>query len=439
MSTVSIPETMPNSANPFLDEAVLQANMNAVPVEQLAGQLATELMPPSSPNALGALTVELALKSSAEVINGNQDHEQPNPYHAFQLNKVRETYYFANEKAKKMYGEVLLSENIPEWLLQPFGGKDVSPTALIDSFNKQVVNERTQESKPVVSDESLTNLLQWHNHVQGEKQKVFEAQTIAPMRERMIGRMQQAEAEGWIKSGTLSAERIELINRATVYIDDKMGLDDKFHGFMGMAHAYAKGKTEWGDAQIVMSDPTVTKFSLAKLEKVFTHEMVHVLTGQTPHLQSYDDRRSIEEQQADRNDKGGYGMSRLVGENEAGTGLNEAVTEHFARALISGNIDKLQPLGGSYNGQRYLLRALCRRGKQSIDPRIFVQAMFADTPNSDRTITAAEPVELTDLRTALSDAYPTRNIPEEIKHQLSVASMAGGLVVGPVRKFAKTL
>jgi hypothetical protein len=439
MSLAPSAETVSPPMNPFLAEIPPHLIWDNLSVEPSAEQATNELLPPSSPKALGALTVELALKSSAEIVSGARDPEQPKPYDVLQLKDLRDTFYFTNEKDKKVYGEVLLSENIPEWLLQSFGGKDVTPNGLIESFSATTVDEQTQETKSLVSDESLINLMQWHNHVQGEKQKVFETETIAPMRQRMMERVLQAEADGWLEPGTVTAERLDLINTTLVYIDDKMGIDNHFHGWMGQAQAYAHGRTIGNLPQIVMAAPTAAKFSQAKLEKVFTHEMVHVLTGYTPHVQSVDTYKSFTQEEADRKDTGEYGMRRLLGDNDAGTGLNEAVTEHFARALISGNIDKLQPLGGSYNGQRYLLRALCKRGEQPIDPRLFVQAMFADTPNSDRTITTSEPFELTELRAALSDAYPGRNIPNEMKNQLDVAAMAGGLVVGPVRKFAKAL
>lgn len=420
---------LPQEPNPFLADKLPDITSDLLS-DNYSAQVNHEITPPSSPNAYGALVVKQAIHDSFKLA-GTTHTEEANRDQAILLKRLRQTYCLADRQNKDSYGEILLSENVPEWLLQPFGGKNVTPSGLIDAIvGAHSINGTDSHD---VANDSVLNLLQWHNHVQGEKQKAYEVAVTAPMRERFLERIQKAENNGWLKPGTVSPERIDLIKNVPVYLDDGMGLDKHFQSLTN-ATAYAQ-KAEDNERPFIVLSLEAVKQPFEKREKVFTHEMVHILAGLTP--QPFSPEVGLDEMQAQLEHSGEYGLHRVFGNNKVGNGVEEAVTEHFARALISGNIDKLQPLGGAYREYRYLLRSLCKRGVTPIDPRLFVQAMFADTPHAQPGVSDSEPEDVSALRLALTKAFPGRNISQEMTRQIDAAAEAGRSVLGPIIRFSR--
>ncbi len=207
-----------------------------------------------------------------------------------------------------------------------------------------------------------------------------------------------------------------------------MGLDETFSGAAeGYAHDLEK------------SPVIVFRFGSEKkteegIDKLFTHEMTHIITGHTPHgaWNGYNYKASS------------YGVERLFEETSAaGRSLNEATTEHFAIALMTGDMDTVRVFrkSGSYVPDRYLLNKLCTMGKEKISPRLFVRALFAGgSPQPGYSYKKLEVgTAVPELQASLERAFPGKKVLEELSNIEEFSLLGGPLSVGGIRKAVKKL
>ena len=420
-------ETQTIRENSFLSTALPPTNLEVIARDTTA----EALNPMTAPKALGAVAVYNSLIAAQAAVSGDgKAEESRNKSNGYELQSIRDVLASTGDKDKARIGNVLLGENPPEWLMASFGGPTAQPLDII-----KAITAKREDGEPSVSNETLGNLFEWHNHVQGKRQEQFEAEVIGPMRSVFAERLGAAVEKGWLPADTLDDKRRRLIAETPVYIDDGVGFDRIFSSLGGGAMAYSS--LGIANPHIVFAERHATK-STPMVEETFTHEMVHIVTGRSP------DETSIFNFSTDPNElAGSYGLERLGGEGNIGKGLNEAMTEHMAQALISGDIEKIRPWKGAYKAERYVLKALCNRGKIKISPIEFAQAMFAGVieNRSLRSFNdeSGEEPAIMKLKALLTEAFPDKDIVEFMKEKLAEPKMFGQISVGGAMKFVHKL
>jgi hypothetical protein len=311
-------------------------------------------------------------------------------------------------------------------------GQDMTPQSRLERFYATGT-----DGKPLVADETVANFLQWHANKLNMKQIDFERSVVAPLRTEYYNKLQQAVSDGWLSEGTLTEERVRRIFETPVMIDDDSGLDPSFRAIFGNADAHANSV---GAGVITFRHRTnVTDLSKKQQELVrrhFMHEMTHIITGFT-HVSSH----SMNSRDGER---GSYGLDRIFGYNStAGASLNEAVTEHFARALITGDIDTVMTprKGITYINDRFLLDRLCNAGSVRVSPRHFVSAMFAGDSYKDFAagMSTDEQVEVTQLRNLLDKAFPGGDVIERLNEVDRATLSPGYLSIGGIVKALRAM
>lgn len=309
--------------------------------------------------------------------------------------------------AEKLFG----AEPLPDSLAGELGGKDAA-----DLERLHFLNAATPGGNPRVSDETLIKLLAWHNARMIDRQQKYEQEKFGPMRARLIARLQWAEHDGWLDPGMLTASRMQLVQHTPVLLDDDLHF--RPHNKVPGSLAYT---THMGKSPSHILIKNADALSPQQSEYLFTHEMVHVLTGNSP-----DDAPSTKRESTTYHE--GYGLQRLFSsedEKKLATAINEGTTDFMALALLSGGIqasnlmrDMLIPgfvkQRPCYENAVYVLRKL------PIDPKLYFKALFegyagtdADTVHADaqmgRSDQAGELPErgprATQLQEELSDIF----------------------------------
>lgn len=347
------------------------------------------------------------------------------------LDEVRENFLDTDSSQKKRaVKSIFKAEDMPKWLVDGLGGDAITPEERFDRIS--AVDE---QGNNIVSDETLTNFLEWHAYRTEQKQIAFEKEVVAPLRQKYVERFQAAIDAGWLPADTLDESRMKRIMETPVYFDDDFGLDRLFGGFFGHAAAYANSETD--KPEIVLRYGT-DKNSLKKIDSTFTHEMTHIITGATPHR---DRPTGWEEAKATPT----YGLSRILDKDtHIGSNLNEATTQHFTQALLTGDIDSLHILGkGSiYMANRYFMKRLCTAGKIKISPRLFVRAMF-DGESYKKSSGHEGPSDtpaVRELRSAIEQAFPNGDAIKTLTETEQEYPITGGsLTLTGIRKVVKRL
>lgn len=374
---------------------------------------------PKHTKVLGRFAVERGLQEAAEIVNDRSGED-----YAFlrdrELDATRDHLRIQTPGDRRRIGKRMVKDGLPEWLKVSAG---------LDRPGKIVarLTEKTPDGTYAVEDATLQNILEWHNAQYNRNAERTEKETVSPMRERMITRLQSQVEKGSLPAALLPEETIDIIRNAPVHEDDGAGPDGRFRGGMiGAATAYAD--VERGSVVMrAIKDKAST-------EKTLYHELIHTITGVTS--------------KKDSGRQQGYGLARLwteedvYGNNRGLDVLNEAVTEHFAHVLYrDGNIDDIELLRmhGSYNQGLMLLKALCTKGQVPISPQLFVNAMLSGDQLESKGVNNPESRDaISELREALEAAFPGKNVIERIAAFDSFA-LTGSISLKEVRKFIRSL
>jgi hypothetical protein len=119
--------------------------------------------------------------------------------------------------------------------------------------------------------------------------------------------------------------------------------------------------------------------------------------------------------------------------------LNEAIVEHIAQSLISGNVDVVDPSderrdhSSTYLEERFILYALCSFGVKPVDIRVFIDAYFEDGAERERLGKDSAHYRLS---VVLQQAFPQSNIMSRLSMLESKDSLRG---TKKIISFAKSL
>jgi hypothetical protein len=361
-----------------------------------------------------------AVATAAEVAHG-QIIEQSEPTQEAQeaklkeeLEQARSDISAASPGERKAFGKRLFDDGLPGWLIASVGEDTPSKFA-------QKLTEKGEDGQYAVANSTLLNVLEWHNMNLEQKRLAAETELIGPMRERFIYRMQTAVDRQWIKPDMFTEEEAQLVRELPVYIDDGIGPDDNFRQrTAGSAEAYA-------DPGKYLALRT-TERNMDTTEHTFTHEMVHHMSGDR-HQDSTQGsllRYGLEKLLPRRvSESFGFRTVDLTQKDSRGLSLlNEATTDHFANALISGDIDTVRPFGlrSSYRTGQRLLKTLCTKGLKKINPAVFVRAMLAQESDDIYDDTPQPDVEA--LQTELAHSFPNVNVIDDVA-QMNTYAMTG--------------
>lgn len=361
--------------------------------EMAETMLPENILPPrTSPKILG----HDAVRASFDIAREDVGEEILHDYLQVVRNNFRDTDPLDK---KRVATNIFTVQEMPEWLLGSLGGAEITPEQRFDR-----ITATDENGKDIVSDETLINFLEWHAHRTEQKQIAFEKNVVTPLRLQYVERFKRAIKAGWIPADTLDEKRLSKIMETPVLLDDGFGGDEALGRRWAVASAYARAETS--EPMIVFRHGS-EKMRPNSFDRLFTHEMTHIITGTVPESV----RRTVAETARMGNwgenpDKPTYGLSRVFGDGHIGVTINEAVTEHFAVALIKGDIDSLRIVGrgGTYMNNRYLFRKLCNGGKIKISPRLFVQAMFDGSSYSESGKIQTPAVE--ELKRVFQEAFP---------------------------------
>lgn len=267
-------------------------------------------------------------------------------------------------------------------------GKDLSPGLGVMLEN----NEEHKSEEMTLSDEFVTNILEWNNYNLVQDNYDFERES-----ERYKGlfknKLSAAVNDGWVPEWVL--KRLDSrINYAQIRLDDGFTTSRENIG------GYTNDGIE--DVRHVVLQPDNQSINKLSNEHVMLHELTHVMDGR---------------------DEGGGGLTRLFKSNKntyAGTALNEALVEHFSFSLYKDlPIDDLDTLNterqeSRYFDEREILALLCTEGKEQIDIRLFISAHFSH--DEDDLYDEKNPID--ELKRAIECSFPGANILSDMSKKI---------------------
>lgn len=307
--------------------------------------------------------------------------------------------YIANERnriasiphdERRIIGETIFSEDIPQFLLNILGINNPS-----EAFERLVQKAEAPDDTYVVPDESVINVLQWHNRQMIETRNKFICFEWPDIKNEFKSKLQKGVDLGWLPAIALTPKKRNAIEGLVVTIDDGMRL-------------YEKGYRAYVDSHID-GYPTRAYFPQNTSTLLVDHELTHVITG------------------SESNNKFGIiktGLYRMFKRKHvaAANVLNEAVTEHIAHTLNQDSqnpdeiLDKISDSTlSSYNEERHVLNALCNSGVRPVDIRLFIRAYVEDSTKLRRPA-------IRKLKRQITKAFPGRNVLDELGNMMATCS-----------------
>ncbi|RYX78406.1 hypothetical protein EON76_05930 [bacterium] len=267
-------------------------------------------------------------------------------------------------------------------------GKDLSPGLNVMLEN----NEEHKSEEMTLSDEFVTNILEWNNYNLVQDNNDFERESER-YKDLFKNKLSAAVNDGWVPEWIL--KRLDSrINYAQIRLDD--GFTTSRENISG----YTNDGIE--DVRHVVLQPDNQSINKLSNEHVMLHELTHVMDGR---------------------DGGGGGLTRLFKSNKntyAGTALNEALVEHFSFSLYKDlPIDDLDTLNierqeSTYFDEREILELLCTEGKEQIDIRLFISAHFSH--EEDDLYDEKNPID--ELKRAIERSFPGANILSDMSKKI---------------------
>lgn len=352
---------------------------------------------------LGHVAVEAGELATASAIAQAGDQLPRQETLGREMDKARADIEAAGPIAKKKFASHLVEDGIPTWLMDADAKKN--PIEFVEKLYA-----KDERGEPVVPDETVLNILQWHNMNQQEREESLERTVFKEMRQRYTGRLEKAVQDGWLAGDVIDQDKLDALQNTPIHIHDGIAPnaghfdDDTFGTAAALAHT--------GVPAIALRR---ADYSKKALEKTFTHEMNHIITGSNErhkHEVDFSDWDTKEYVSPYLSPEGaGYGVHRLhetddVLDNRGLSLLNEAITEHFAQALQGKNVEKVHLLTGSYRNERRVLKALCEGGRERISPGLFINAMLEGSAKSASGTTETPHKHAARLQEALNTAFP---------------------------------
>lgn len=301
-----------------------------------------------------------------------------------QLQASRVNVAIANVDDLGIYRKYQFNKNVhkkspPEHLIKMIGAKGIVGT----NYAKMITSSDNKDA--------VLNFMQWHNFELAKDQKTLDEKSHIH-KEMYRQKMNKAIEDGWVPEWV--GDRIDERLLDTIIVQDD-GFDTVFAKSPSLGSAYRTYDKQY----IKIAPPSLGE---RQTEKVMTHEFNHVMDGYAK----------------EEGRQGSYGMYRLFDSLHpyAGFVLNEAVVEHLADALHTGNsIDVIdvasrQRRNAFYTTERKLLNVLATKGDKKIDIRDFIAAHFDEGEHIDEN--GDTPTEK--LKRKLKEAFPTRDIIGEL-------------------------
>ena len=345
----------PTQQQPTPEEAAIYAKLDAR-LDPFEAEFAPDIC-----NTLGLMAVKNDLTRGVILTEPeiapwlSSETDTSNTWVARSLQETRERIEVIEPSLRSHIGGRIIRADVPQFLLDSLGvdyGFQV--------FERLV--EKDDEGRYVVNDQSLLNVLQWHNHQMTKRRERFMSLEWPRLQRTYKYELETAVKDGWLPACVIDDERLRLIQKAEVTIDDGMLLhEDQVTAFM---RKYHNDDNENGHELVF---PQYTYMVVA------FHEMNHIMEGSGP----------IKVNDAV------HGLKRLFGgqnQTVAARALNEAVTEHIAHTLNEPRSDPDDILGkvtsretSHYNAERKLLNVLCNGGVKPVDVRLFINAYFENS------------------------------------------------------------
>lgn len=246
---------------------------------------------------------------------------------------------------------------------------------------------RKSDGSFLVSDETVLNVLQWHNYRMTQKQSAFE-ELVMPYKQGFIESVQHAAVSGWLSPSTV--KNLDRLEKTGIYISDGTDTLNK----------------NWAGCMCANQDGSYTVSLLPKFaDKTLDHELVHVLEGE---------RVPCPETGVVSTEAYQRGLQRLVPENNDGMKmLGETITEFTSVCLRRGKYPArfALPKRGSYGWGLPLVQALATAGGRPIDPSLFIRAHLEDDIQTEALGARSA---MLGLRRALQEAFPSRDVIEDV-------------------------
>jgi hypothetical protein len=348
---------------------------------------------------LGAYAVKGALKRTEEARLEGHDEESPHYGRAIYGGNIERSLGIWNARAQledlnllqiASANEVLNNAVPSSWIDRRLGFNGD------DEYKDYVgkIKEVDTDGNYVVDDELFLNFLEWNNYQLALAQLEID-ENKESIKKDFKNKIQKAVKKDWIPKWVSDDRLNERIDEVTIATDDGFGTYVKQIG--GNAMRLSTGHNEI----VVMPAHLIGE----KAEKIFTHELTHVMDGY-----------GLDDDNSSKRESDNYGMTRLFGEEYGGNAMNEAVVEHFADSLISGHPDVIDPYAkvrdnSAYFSERVLLNVLSTMGKKPINIRLFFAAHFQHKDTD--TIDGKQPLEL--LEQEIKEAFPDIDVIGEIK------------------------
>ena len=308
------------------------------------------------------------------------------------LDGARKTLASIPEDTVETLDEMLDLEAMPKWLANNIGLESAEPGGA-----KALLLEEDDSGKPKVSDETLLNVLQWHNHrIVSEQRAPVESGEWSFAKGYFKDLLGRGVRDGWLPRGTLSTNRMLRIDNTQLRIDDGLGT---------IAKKEVGSSAVMNDHDIWITLPTHRWEGRVYHPSTVTHEFTHIVAGKdvSPLM-----RRIT------KNGLYRTGLYRMFKPEDKGAGrvLNEAIVEHIAETMHQGSPDVTNPdvKYGTYAAYRSLLDALCNGGEKPIDVRLFINAYFEDTKVFSRRHNSA----IVQLARQLKQAFPEHKVLKDL-------------------------
>lgn len=300
---------------------------------------------------------------------------------------------------KARFNNYLSTSPASDWLDVQLGfGENEIKKGLRKDYAGRLSERNKDSDEYAVSDQSLLHFLEWHNHNLAVNQKWVERHD-KEFKATFKDKLTKAIAKGWVPQWV--NDRIDTrLERTEIAIDD--GFASTFKNTLANA---LRLDINGDDSEVVISPESPESDGV--LEKLLTHEFVHVMDGKAG---------------AGANARGLY---KLFGNQRdyAGMALNEAVVEHLADVMYKGkdDINIIDPKTKSrkdayYPKERELLNVLANMGKNKIDIRLFIAAHFDEGEHKDEQ--GRTPVEV--LKDEIKNAFPDIDVLSELDEMSSL-------------------
>lgn len=338
-----------------------------------------------------------AVRVRLEEANNNTDESPRDIYSRYLKNELKDTIRDTRSRIESLSPEDVAKAN--RYLGAGENWQGINALLGFDgSLHRheyiQKITERDDDGVYTVSDETLANVLEWHNYHLADDQLEVENKSDR-LKTKFKNRIKRSIKKGWAPEW-LEDRLDQRLAETHVVADD--GFLTHLRGFGGTAHR------DDGVGFVTMQ-PENYQSRFWNGGQVLTHEFVHATDG-------YNGRKN--------------GMYRIFSSHnrEPGRVLNEAVVEHFSYSIhYNLPIDAIDPHsrmreGSSYVRERTLLDTLCTMGEKSIDIRLFIAAHFHHE-DAER-YEGKDPIDL--LKAKLQEAFPTIDIIREMEERLKQES-----------------